>query len=267
MAQTTQTINQRRPDPRYFDYYRILNASRGYYDAGKATLIVPRWRGLSLDASYWFSKAIDLGSAYSNTAYEKDGRLSRAQSESPVLEDMKGLSPFDQTHSLLLRVSWQAPRRLGRWNVSAVWLEKSGTPFEVQSGSDGPGAGNVDGQNGDRVHIVDPSILGRTIGDPRTAPRQLPRAAFAFMQPTESRGSLGHHVFRKGGIANCNASLARSWKLGAERTLALRAESINFFNTPQFAEPGRDLSSPSFGYITNTLNDGRAFRFTLRLSF
>jgi hypothetical protein len=46
-----------------------------------------------------------------------------------------------------------------------------------------------------------------------------------------------------------------------------RAEAINLFNTPQFAEPGSQLSSPNFGQITNTLNDGRAFRFTIRLSF
>jgi hypothetical protein len=47
----------------------------------------------------------------------------------------------------------------------------------------------------------------------------------------------------------------------------LRAESVNFLNTPQFAEPNKDLASPSFGRITNTLNDGRTFRFTLSLRF
>jgi len=41
----------------------------------------------------------------------------------------------------------------------------------------------------------------------------------------------------------------------------LRAESINLFNTPQFAEPGTELANGNFGQITNTLNDGRTFRF------
>jgi hypothetical protein len=50
-------------------------------------------------------------------------------------------------------------------------------------------------------------------------------------------------------------------------TLTFRAESINLFNTPQFAEPPRELTSPSFGRITNTLNDGRTFRFTARVNF
>ena len=40
-----------------------------------------------------------------------------------------------------------------------------------------------------------------------------------------------------------------------------------FLNTPQFAEPGTDLTSPSFAQITNTLNEGRTFQFQLRFRF
>ena len=46
-----------------------------------------------------------------------------------------------------------------------------------------------------------------------------------------------------------------------------RAESLNFLNHPQFSEPGQSLSENNFGQITNTLNDGRAFKFTLQLRF
>jgi hypothetical protein len=49
--------------------------------------------------------------------------------------------------------------------------------------------------------------------------------------------------------------------------MTFRAESINFFNTPQFAQPGTSLAAPNFGQITNTLNDGRTFRFLLRFNF
>jgi hypothetical protein len=49
--------------------------------------------------------------------------------------------------------------------------------------------------------------------------------------------------------------------------LTFRAESINLFNTPQFAEPGFELANPNFGQITNTLNEGRTFRFSLQLGW
>ena len=42
---------------------------------------------------------------------------------------------------------------------------------------------------------------------------------------------------------------------------------MHFFNTRQFAGPNLSLTSPSFDRITNTLNDGRTFRFTLSLDF
>jgi hypothetical protein len=274
VPQTTATINQRRPDPDYAEKRWVINASRGYFDAARISLVVPQWRRLSVDASYWFSKALDLGSSYTNTAYDNDSRISRSQWEFETQKDMKALSSFDQTHAFLLRWSYELPdmKGLGRvgggirgWTLSAVVLLKSGTPFNVQSGSDAPGFGNVDGNGGDRPNLVDVSILGRTIGDPDTSRLLLPRPAFSLMAPTDHRGNLGRNVFRKGAIRNVNAALARSWAVQRELRLTFRAESLNLFNTPQFAEPGAEFANANFGQITNTLNDGRTFRFHLQL--
>ena len=215
------------------------------------------------DASYWFSKALDLGGNYTNPASNTDNGQVRSQSEGLLNADLKGPSPFDQSHAFLLRGAWEK----AHFTLSAVVLAKTGTPFDVLSGSDGPGFGNVDGSNGDRPNLLDPSILGRTLGDPDTSRALLPRTAFAYIRPTDTRGNLGHDVFRRGGIHNVNLALAREWTAGGTRTITLRAESINFFNSPQFAEPGKELTSPNFGMITNTLNDGRTFRFLVRFGF
>ena len=100
-----------------------------------------------------------------------------------------------------------------------------------------------------------------------TAARQLPTSVFAFIGIGESAGTLGRHTFRKDGIRNVNLSIQRRWRVGGDTTLQFRAESINFFNTAQFSKPGMSLSSKNFGQITNTLNDGRSFRFLLQFSF
>jgi hypothetical protein len=276
IPQITMKVPERRPNTAIADYRWIVNGSRGYYDAARASLIISNWRGFSFDASYWFSKAIDLGAAYTNTAYETDSRLSRSQSEFDTHRDMKSLSPFDQTHALLWRTTYttSSPFRsrwisqaTGGWVLSTVVLVKTGTPFNVLSGSDGPGFGNVDGNSGDRPNILDPSILGRTISNPDTSRQMLPRTAFAFINPTDARGNLGRNVFRKGPIRNVNASLSHAWSLHQGVRLTFRAESINLFNTPQFAEPGFELANPNFGQITNTLNEGRTFRFSLQLGW
>ena len=116
--------------------------------------------------------------------------------------------------------------------------------------------------------VTDPSVLGRTVGDPDTSASLLNASAFRFIDaPAEQAGNLGRNTFRKGKIGNVNASLSRRFAIGSESTIEFRAESINFFNTPQFAEPGRTITSPNFGQINNTLNDGRTFRFQLKLQW
>jgi len=272
----SRTTNQRRPDQSRFEYLFIHNGSRGYYDAGRVSLIAPRWRGLTLNASYWFSKSLDIGGDYTNTASGPDARAAIAQTEFESHRDLKGLSRFDQPHAFLLQAGFETPKKgprwmrrsLGGWMLSTVTLLKSGTPFTVESGADSPGVGNVDGSRGDRPMLLDPSVLGRTIGDPDTSAGLLPRSAFRFINaPDELAGNLGRNTFRKGKIANVNASLARTWTAPADWTVELRLESINLFNTPQFAEPGRNLTAPNFGQINNTLNDGRTFRAQLRFGW
>ncbi len=274
MVSTVGNLNQRRANPDIFDHLLVHNGSRAYFDAGRATLTAPNWRGLSLNASYWVSKSIDLGGSYTNTASGPDARVAVAQTEHESHRDIKALSDFDQPHALLVQAGYTTPRGsaagwlgklVGNWTFSTVSLLKSGTPFTLDSGSDGPGFGNVDGRRGDRPMLLEPAVLGRVIGSPDTSEALLPRSAFRYINaPSEQAGSLGRNTFRKGQIANINVSLSRRFALGGDRAMELRAESINFFNTPQFAEPGKTLSSPSFGQINNTLNDGRTFRFHLK---
>jgi hypothetical protein len=270
IPQTTATINQRRAIAGLAEIRWVLNGSRGYYDAGRVTLLAPRFRGWSLDAAYWFSKAMDLGADYTNTAYDADTRLSRSQWEFEAHRDRRARSLFDQPHAFLLRAAYETPARapnwLRLWAVQGIALLKQGTPFTVTT-FDAPGFGNVDGNGGDRPNLLEPSVLGRTIGHPDTSVARLPVRAFSFMSPTSTAGSLGVNTFRRGPIRNVNAALARTFPLGREMRLTVRAESVNLFNTPQFAEPGAVLGAPEFGFITNTLNDGRAFRFGLRFGW
>ena len=271
VPQLTATITQRRPDARYFDFRKIRNQARAYYDAGRISYTLPQWRGATVDTSYWWSKAIDTGANYLTIASGDESNQRQAQTPLDVTGDLRGPSAFDQRQSWLTRLSYgfgaQHSRWLANWRADAIFLAKTGAPFSIFSGSDGPGFGNVDGIADDRPNIANPGILGRSINNPDTSRALLPRTAFSFIAPTGSRGNLGINTFRRGGIRNLNASLERRFAFGSDWSVAVRAESINLLNTPQFAEPVTDLSNPAFGMITNTLNDGRTLRFTLRIAF
>lgn len=274
---TTQTVNARRPDPRYYDVRNIVNAGIAYLDGAQIAVDLPRFRGNTFGFNYTFSKAIDEGPDYTSTAANRDIARGRAQAQYESLKDRRGLSNFDSTHAVIVYQSWDFPRLptgrgwvrwlLDDWQWSSSALLKSGTPLTLYVGSDAPGFGNVDGGPSDRPNILDPSILGKTISHPDVAPIILSRDKFGFIVPGERRGSLGKGAFRKAGIANWNGGFTKRWRLAkaSERIVQFRAEAFNLGNHPQFDEPNRNLNATAFGKITNTLNDGRIFQFGLRL--
>jgi hypothetical protein len=268
VVSTVFNVDERRPDPRYTELRMIVNGGIAYYDAAMLTFDVPLRNGFTATATYTFSKAIDEGQDFTSIAANRDLFSNRSQSEYDAYKDRKGLSTFDSPHGLMLDYSYQFPsghwRALKGWQISGATLWKAGTPFTLFVGSDAPGFGNVDGSSSDRPNIVDPSILGMTIGDPNTSASILRRDRFAFIQPGQLRGSIGRNTFRKAAIANMNAAISRTWNWH-ESTMMLRGEAYNVTNTPQFDEPQRNLSSPSFGRITNTLNDGRILQLGLRI--
>ena len=273
----TYNTNERRPDARYADVFHILNGSRAFYDAAKITVRAPNWSGLSLNASYWWSKAIDLGADYTNTAVGRDARRNLSPIETDVFGTMRGLSGFDQPHALLINAAYQTPSRgtgnriidgiVGGWQTTGVLLLKTGTPFTIETGSDARGFGNLDGQSGDRPNLVDLSVLGAKVDHPDKSTRLLPKSAFSFPTLDQPTGNLGRNVFRKDGIFNVNMGLSRRFPLKGDVSLQLNVEGLNFLNHAQFEEPGLSLTESNFGQITNTLNDGRTFQFTLNLAF
>ncbi|MBI3278678.1 MAG: TonB-dependent receptor, partial [Acidobacteria bacterium] len=275
---TLDTVDQRRPDPRYYEINRIVNGGIAYLDAVQAAVEGSYRNGLAWAAAYTFGKAIDQGSDYAFTAAGRDLLRARSQSQFESFKDKKSLSTFDSPHALLAWYAYDLPIGRGArggwsmlardWQISGSALLKSGTPLTLYIGSDAPGFGNVDGGPSDRPNILDPSILGMSVNDPDTAPLILRRDRFAFIRPYENRGSLGRNTFRKDSIANLNAAITRQWRWGgatAEKTLLFRVEAFNLTNHPQFDEPQRNLTSPSFGRITNTLNDGRVLQVGIRL--
>ena len=269
---TTATVDERRPDPRYYDVKWIVNSGVAYLDAAQVSWEASYSHGLAWGAMYTFGKAIDTGSDFAATAANNDLSKGRAQSQYDAFGDKKGLSSFDATHSLLLYYSWDLPRLgprwiAGGWQLSGFTLLKSGTPFTLYVGSDAPGYGNVDGGPSDRPNVVDPTVLGKTIGNPDTAALILSRDKFAYIRPGDDRGNMGRGTLRKDAIGNFNAAVTKSWKWGGrgERTVQFRGEAFNVTNHPQFDEPQRNLTSPAFGKITNTLNDGRVLQLGLRL--
>lgn len=276
---TRNTIDKRRADQRFSDIMTVVNAGMGSLDAFQLSLDVPFTRKLAWKAVYTFSKAIDTGSDYSGTAANRDLIFPRGQNQDLILEDLKGPSDFHSPHALQFNFIYSLHNPVGSshwsqlllndWQISGTALVKTGTPFGLVVGSDSPGFGNVDGGSADRPTILNPEILGMAVDHPDTAPLILSADRFDFIQPGEPRGTIGRNVFRKDAIRNFNLSISKQWAATSlnEWRLVFRVETYNLTNSPQFDAPNRNLTSASFGAITNALNDGRILQFGLQLIF
>lgn len=296
---TTATVNLRRPDPRYYAINVIESNTIAYYDAAQVTWDKRLSHGLAFRASYTFSKNIDTGGDFTNTASGVDKPPESGEVTSEFVSrvaDMKGVSLFDTPHVFSLSYSYTLPvpgwLSRGRasavfngWQISGTTILQSGTPFHFHTGSDGPGFGNVDGESHDRPNITNPSLLGKSLDsfdhsweevalDPANKITCV-KGAFLLCKnfdtniPPSGRGNLGMNTFRKDGTNNWNFAIGRTFRFsgGREKSLQFRSEFINLFNAAQFEKPGVQMASPIFGQITNTSNKGRQIQFSLRLNF
>src|SRR5204863_4263459 len=88
----------------------------------------------------------------------------------------RGLSDFDQRHRLNLNATWDIPwmrqqrgifgKVLGGWTATTNQTFASGNPFTVSAGYDL----NADGVSNDRPLLLDPSLYGRSVDNPRPDP-------------------------------------------------------------------------------------------------
>ncbi len=68
-------------------------------------------------------------------------------------------------------------------------------------------------------------------------------------------------------FVNTDFSIIKQIGLPREMGLNFRAEFFNLFNHPQFGSPVADVSSPGFGFVQSTVNNGRLIQLALKLSF
>ena len=281
ISPTTANVDERRPDHRFYDVTKIESNSIAYYDAAQLSLEKRLSRGLAFRATYTFSKNMDLGGSFTNTAsgVERPPEAGILSSELVSRRgDLKGWSSFDTPHNLTFYYAYALPSvghiagwkglLLRDWEVSGTTVFQSGIPWHVQT-ADGPGFGNVDGVRHDRPNLLNPAILGKSFDNPDTSASLLRREDFDTIIPPGGRGNLGFHVFRKDGTRNWNVSIGKAFRFrrGGEASVQFRAAFLNLFNHPQFDKPGFDLTSPFFGRITNTVNGGRVAQLSVRVNF
>lgn len=266
--------NERRPDGRFTTNLLVSNGAWSYYNGLQVELIKRLSKGVNFSAAYTFSKSIDTTS---EATFVGAGDSNQNGNDTKT---SRGLSRFHTPHRFTFFGTYRTPffnndsgvlgYILGGWQSTMVFRWAHGTPFTVTNG-----AGtdlNFDGFAESRPVIVDPSILGTTIGDRETSVGLLPRTAFRAATAADfGVGILGRNTFYADGVKSVDLAFAKSFAMPWFEThkLYLRADLFNAFNMKQWGFPNADLSSAAFGQINGlaTQYAPRSIQLSLRYSF
>ena len=261
-------INQPHPSPQPFNprpvqqFSDILlqeSSASSNYHSFQARLQQRLDFGLSMLASYTWSKSIDNASNFFSSAgdpnFPQDSYNIRAE---------RGRSNFDLRHRFSASYSYDLPFGKGQrwlanaggmttvlsgWQTYGVISLQTGRPFTVallpEIDQSNTGRSNLGFGANDRPNLVG---NGR-VSDPR------PERWFntsAFVVPAfGSFGSSGRNILDGPGYENINFSLVKNTRLRENLNLQFRAEFFNLLNHPNFDLPDNFLypGSPTFGRI------------------
>ena len=250
--------NERRPDGRFTTNTAVANGSWSYYHGLQVEWTKRLSHNLNFQAAYTFSKSIDTTSEATFVGAGDSNQTGNGT------RDARGLSRFHTPHRFTFYGTYRTPwfrdekgilgQILGGWQISPVIKLSKGTPFTVISAAQDL---NFDGFNESRPVLLDPTILGRSVSDPRSSTISLPASAFRSLTTNDvgqKLSLLGRNTFFGDGVKTIDIGMAKYFQLPWEgHKIMLRADLFNAFNHPQFGFPvSLDVANLNFGRITGT---------------
>lgn len=232
-------------------------------------------KGLSLEAAFTVSKAIDDGS----DNFGGDAGSARAQNPKNIAAE-KGLSTFDQRTRFSLSGLYDLPVGPQRpffsgvqnpivksliegWRVGWIVTTAAGLPFTI--GDTRNLSGDTAGNNQKANLVGDPNPPGF-----RSTPNEFfNTAAFAPAAPG-TFGNVGRNTVIGPVLRSVDLSLIKETTLKAftseSMKLEFRAEFFNAFNRANFDTPVRTVNSADFGRILSA-EEPREIQFGLKLKW
>lgn len=238
----------------------LYSNGKSWYHALQASLQKRFGAGYLFNVNYTFSRAID---------YFSDEGLFQIEHDQSRPELNKGLSDYHRKHRLVLSWAWDLPFRgnplIEGWQIAGIGTFQSGRPFTV---TDGDFSAVLVATTNPRPNLT----AGATHEDQTTTgsvtsrlDNYLNRAAFE--SSGTAFGNLGRNTVIGPDQRRVDVSLAKTTRLMNGRSVEFRIEAYNVTNTPTFRNPGRDISSASFGQITKTRGGPRVIQLGLKLRF
>jgi hypothetical protein len=216
--------------------------------------------------------------------------FSKGETNTTVYNDQRNLNldwgrtKFDRAHRVTSNLNYELPRLrtkgfagalAGGWSISGIVIVQSGLPMSLIDKN----AGSVYGFAGPATVTLCPGAKNADLATSGNTSSRLHnwfnKSAICSAPALGADGSLGYgdsgqSILDGPGQFNTDFSIGKTSTVGGLREnaqLAFRAEFYNALNHPQFANPGTNFGTASFGVITQTSVAPRLIQFGLKYIF
>jgi len=261
---------------------------------------VSNYNGLQVQLSRRFSQRFQFQTSYTYSKATTDSTAwgnAHTTNTAPIAlmwfdrHADKSLSSLHQGQVLAINSTYRLPGSslsgisawlLKGWEMSGIFKTSSGTPVNVEIGSNRSGDQNSDAP--DRPNLLpgrDPNPTSGTTSGCGSIPagqklstpdRWFDPCAFGF-PAANFYGNLGRNTVSGPGIFTLDFSLAKNFHLGERHVVAFRSEFFNITNHSNFGVPQHAVFTSSGGYSGNAglvrdmATPSRQIQFSLRYSF
>lgn len=241
------------------------------YNSLQVTLTRRLSRGLQGLIAYTYSHAIDEYSGQATSAGTSD--VSADFGDQASFRGNRASADFDRRHRIVASFVYDLPKiyngdstfaklLLNDYQISAVVIGQTGTPFSVVSGT-----GLFDASRAS----FSPSCRGCdlvTDGDVKDKLNNyINKSAFIPSVGRGNFGTTGRNILRGPAQANTDLSVVKFFPVDEVRRFEFRAEFFNLFNQVNFANPINAVANANFGRIVATATGPRLIQFAFKFNF
>jgi len=248
----------------------LWETSSGDSTAESATIRLRKrlQHGVSINGTYAWSKAMDDASSIG-------GGATVVAQDAFNLTAERGLSSFDQRHRFTadylvelpfghgkpwLSKSGPMQGMFGDWQWSGDWTIASGTPFTPRV------LGNVADVGRGTNGTLRADLTGQPVALSNPTTAEWFNTA-AFVEPPAGQfGNARRNSITGPHTMLFNMAFTKAFPMKDNRSLEVRAQASNIFNTPQFASIDTIVNSPSFGQVVS-VGAMRTIQLTARFRF
>ena len=235
------------------------NSTNSIYNSLQTSVRTEGWKGLTLQAAYTWSKAIDYTSG-------DVGGIKHTNSNDTRPE--RAAADFDRAHMLILSYVYDIPtpegwrsnalgQVLGGWTLSGITSMQTGTPLNITVSGDPVGLGDC---------VCRPNVMPGDLNAGGTKEQYFNTALFlnAPAVGPGAPGNAGRNIVRRAGPNNWDLSLFKNIHFTEDVNLQFRAEFFNFFNHTQWTGFQTNVNNSRFGQVTGA-RDARVTQLGLKL--